>query len=58
MTTTVNFEDKKRAAANKNFMSNVVSVRLAKSAARNNSIRVRQERNLQSPTAYSSEHYQ
>ena len=39
---------------NKNYMSIGVSVRIKKSAARNDGIGGRQERNPQSPTAYSS----
>jgi len=42
---------------NKNYMSIAVSVLTTSHVARNNSIGVRQESNLQSPTAYSSVRY-
>ncbi len=47
-------DENKWLAHNKNYMSIGVSVRTGMSAARNNSIGVRQESNPQSPTAYSS----
>ena len=62
MTTTVysltDILTKKRSpAVNKNYMSIGVSVRTTKFAVRNNGIGVRQESNLQPPTAYSSVRY-